>query len=98
MDIKDRTNLKKANVKVNKSMNEDIVIASEQVEDQVKEMNENNLAMEEVPSSEDKPSLSQPMDGADYDTDTHYIVMTIVTMIKIMGMREGFIGLCVGRE
>jgi hypothetical protein len=51
MDIKDRTNLKKANVKVNKSMNEDIVIASEQVEDQVKEMNENNLAMEEVPSS-----------------------------------------------
>ena len=54
--------------------------------------------MEEVPSSEDKPSLSQPMDGADYDTDTHYIVMTIVTMIKIMGMREGFIGLCVGRE
>jgi hypothetical protein len=35
----DRTNLKKANVKVNKSMNETIVIASEQVEDQVKEMN-----------------------------------------------------------
>jgi hypothetical protein len=33
------------------------------VEDQVKEMNENNLAMEEVPSSEDKPSPSQPMDG-----------------------------------
>jgi len=33
-------------------------------------MNENNLAMEEVPSSdEDKPSPSQPMDGADYDTD-----------------------------
>jgi hypothetical protein len=29
-------------------MNEAIVIASEQVEDQVKEMNENNLAMEEV--------------------------------------------------
>jgi hypothetical protein len=26
------------------------------------------------------------------------IVMTIVTMMKIMGMREGFIGLCVGRE
>jgi hypothetical protein len=26
------------------------VIASEQVEDQVKEMNENNLAMEEVPT------------------------------------------------
>jgi len=39
------------------------------VEDQVKEMNENNLAMEEVPNSEDKPSPSQPMDGADYDTD-----------------------------
>jgi hypothetical protein len=56
-------------VKVNKSMSEAIVIiiASEQVEDQVKEMNQNNLAMEEVPSSEDKPSLSQPMDGADYD-------------------------------
>ena len=33
-------------------------------------MNENNLAMEEVPSSEDKPSPSQPMDGADYDTDS----------------------------
>jgi hypothetical protein len=33
---------------VNKSMNEAIVIASEQVEDPVKEMNENNLAMEEV--------------------------------------------------
>ena len=32
------------------------------MEDQVKEMNENNLAMEEVPSSEDKPSPSQPMD------------------------------------
>ena len=47
-------------VKVNKSMSEAIVIiiASEQVEDQVKEMNQNNLAMEEVPSSEDKPSLS----------------------------------------
>jgi hypothetical protein len=29
-------------------MNEAIVIASEQVEDQVKEMNENNLAMEEA--------------------------------------------------
>jgi hypothetical protein len=70
MDIKDRTNLKKANVKVNKSMNEAIVIASEQVEDQVKEMNENNLAMEQMPSSEDKPSPSQPMDGADYDTDS----------------------------
>ena len=40
------------------------------MEDQVKEMNENNLAMEEVPSSEDKPSPSQPMDGADYDTDS----------------------------
>ena len=40
------------------------------MEDQVKEMNENNLAMEEVPSSEDKPSQSQPMDGADYDTDS----------------------------
>jgi hypothetical protein len=35
-------------IKVNKSMNEAIVIASEQVEDPVKEMNENNLAMEEV--------------------------------------------------
>ena len=70
MDIKDRTNLKKANVKVNKSMNEAIVIASEQVEDQVKEINENNLAMEQMPSSEDKPSPSQPMDGADYDTDS----------------------------
>jgi hypothetical protein len=44
MDITDRTNLKKANVKVNKSMNEAIVIASEQVENQAKEMNENNLA------------------------------------------------------
>jgi hypothetical protein len=32
-------------------------------------MNENNLAMEEMPSSEDKPSQSQPMDEADYDTD-----------------------------
>jgi hypothetical protein len=61
--------LKKDNVKVNKSMNEAIVIASEQVEDQVKEINENNLAMEEVSSSEDIPSPSQPMDGADYDTD-----------------------------
>ena len=40
------------------------------MEDQVKEMNENNLAMEEMPSSEDKPSPSQPMDGADYDTDS----------------------------
>jgi hypothetical protein len=29
-------------------MNEAIVIASEQVEDPVKEMNENNLAMEEA--------------------------------------------------
>jgi hypothetical protein len=29
-------------------MNEAIVIASEQVEDEVKEMNENNLAMEEA--------------------------------------------------
>jgi hypothetical protein len=29
-------------------MNEAIVIAFEQVEDQVKEMNENNLAMEEA--------------------------------------------------
>ena len=38
------------------------------MEDQVKEMNENNLAMEVMPSSEDKPSPSQPMDGADYDT------------------------------
>ena len=40
------------------------------MEDQVKEMNENNLDMEEMPSSEDKPSLSQPMDGTDYDTDS----------------------------
>ena len=32
-------------------------------------MNENNLAMEEMPSSEDKPSQSQPMDGAKYDTE-----------------------------
>ena len=30
-------------------------------------MNENNLAMED---SEDKLSPSQPMDGADYDTDS----------------------------
>jgi hypothetical protein len=37
-------------------MNEAIVIASEQVENQAKEMNENNLAMEQMPSSEDKPS------------------------------------------
>jgi hypothetical protein len=35
------------------------------------------------------------MDGADYDTDSDD---PIVTMMKIMGMREGFIGLCVGRE
>ena len=34
-------------------------------------MNENNLAMEEMLSSEDKPSPSQPMDGADYDTDSN---------------------------
>ena len=67
------------------------------MEDQVKEMNENNLDMQEVPSSESKPSQSQPMDGEDYDTDS-LIVMTIVTMMKIMGMREWFIGLCVGRE
>ena len=40
------------------------------MDDQVKEMNENNLAMEEMPSSEDKPSQSQPMDGANYDTDS----------------------------
>ena len=33
-------------------------------------MNENNLAMEEMSSSEDKPSLSQLMDGTDYDTDS----------------------------
>ena len=33
-------------------------------------MNENNLAMEEMPSSEDKPSLNQPMDETDYDTDS----------------------------
>jgi hypothetical protein len=33
-------------------------------------MNENNLAMEEMPSSEDKPSQSQPMEGANYDTDS----------------------------
>jgi hypothetical protein len=33
-------------------------------------MNENNLAMEEMPSSEDKPSPSQTMDGTDYDTDS----------------------------
>ena len=63
--------------------------------DQVKEMNENNLAMEEMPSSEDKPSLSQPMDGID---NMILIVMTRVTMMKIMGMKEGFIGLCVRRE
>jgi hypothetical protein len=43
------------------------------VEYQVKEMNENNLAMEEMPSSEDKPSPSQPMDGADYDTDSEHV-------------------------
>ena len=41
------------------------------MEDQVKEINENNLAMEEVPSSEDKPLLGQPMDGADYDSDDY---------------------------
>ena len=40
------------------------------MEDQVKEMNENNLAMEEMPSNEGKQSLSQPMDGTDYDTDS----------------------------
>jgi hypothetical protein len=56
-------------------------------------MNENNLAMEEMPSSEDKPSQSQPMDGI-----MILIVMTIVTMMKIMGMRKGFIGLCVGHR
>jgi hypothetical protein len=33
-------------------------------------MNKSNLAMEEMPSSEDKPSPSQPMDGTDYDTDS----------------------------
>jgi hypothetical protein len=33
-------------------------------------MNENNLAMEEVPSSEDKLSPSQPMDGTHNDTDS----------------------------
>ena len=27
--------------------------------------------MEEVPSSEDKPLLGQPMDGADYDSDDY---------------------------
>ena len=58
-------------------------------------MNENNLAMEEMPSSEDKPSLSQPMDGLD---NMILIVMTRVTMMKIMGMRKEFLGLCVGRE
>jgi hypothetical protein len=31
-------------------------------------MNENNIAMEEMPS--DKQSLSQPMDETDYDTDS----------------------------
>ena len=36
-------------------------------------MNENNLAMEEMPSSEDKPSPSQPMDEADYDTDSGWL-------------------------
>jgi hypothetical protein len=40
--------------------------------------NENNLAMEEMPSSEDKPSLSQPMDGLD---NMILIVMTRVTMM-----------------
>ena len=33
-------------------------------------MNENNLAMEEMPCSEDKPSQSQPIDGTDNDTDS----------------------------
>jgi hypothetical protein len=51
-DIKDRTNLKKDNVNMNKSMNEAIVIASEQVE----EINE-NFAMEEV-NSEDRKEYS----------------------------------------
>jgi hypothetical protein len=67
MDIKDRTNLKKDNVNMNKSMNEAIVIASEQVE----EINE-NFAMEEV-NSEDKPDIpsrSQPAD--DYDDSDDY--------------------------
>ena len=40
------------------------------MEDQVKEMNENNLAMEKMPSCEDKPSPSQPMDETDNDTDS----------------------------
>ena len=43
-----------------------------------------------MPSSEDKPlrpgQIMIP------------IVMTIKTMMKIMEMREGFIGICVGRE
>ena len=67
MEIKDRTNLKKDNVNMNKSMNEAIVIASEQVE----ETNE-NFAMEEV-NSEDKPDIpsrSQPAD--DYDDSDDY--------------------------
>ena len=67
MDIKDRTNLKKDNVNMNKSMNKAIVIASEKVE----EINE-NFAMEEV-NSEDKPDIpsrSQPAD--DYDDSDDY--------------------------
>jgi hypothetical protein len=45
-------------------------------------MNENNLAMEEMLSSEDKPSPSQPMDGADYDTDSDdYCVLICLKLI-----------------
>ena len=62
------------------------------MEDQVKEMNENNLAMEELPSSEDKPSLSQPMDGKYYDTDSddyRYDNVTISPLLLQRGLRFG---------
>ena len=57
--------------------------------------------MEEVPSSEDKPLLSQPMDGADYDSDDYSDNDEDYgdegRVYRVIGMREGFIGLCVGR-
>jgi hypothetical protein len=57
-------------------------------------MNANNLAMEEVPSSEDKPSPSQPMDGADYDTDSDDNDEDYGDEGRVYRV----IGLCVGRE
>lgn len=61
------------------------------MEDQVKEMNEHNLAMEEMPSSEDTCHRVDQYMG-------QIMILIVMTMMKIMGMREGFIGLCVGRD